>query len=114
MISIKYFPPDWGFGNRILYYNNLRQVAEKNGDSWSCLPWEGYDIFQGEMLGERAMGNVILNPCLGEKFFETHVISTREIFQLKEEKYDGKVAAIHFRGGDFFQWNPDAVLDKDY
>ena len=115
MISIRYFPLDWGFGNRILFYNNLRQIAEKNADTWSCIPWEGYDIFQKGILGERSMGNVTLNPCLGEKFFETHVISTKEIFKLKEEeKFNENVAAVHFRGGDFFGWNPDAVLDKDY
>lgn len=115
MISIRQFPPDWGFGNRILYYNNLRQMAEKNGDSWSCVPWEGHDIFSGNMLGEKTMGNVVLTPCLGEKFFETHVISTREIFKIEEEeKFDSIVAAVHFRGSDFFDWNPDAVLDKHY
>ncbi len=115
MISIRYFPPDWGFGNRILYYNNLRQIAENNADSWSCAAWEGHEIFEGNMLGEKAMGNLVLNPCLGERFFEMHTIPTREIFQLKDEKHhEGKVAAVHFRGGDFFQWNPDAVLSEEY
>ena len=115
MISIRYFPPDWGFGNRMLFYNNLRQLAEKNADSWSCIPWEGHDVFSGDMLGEKAMGNVNLNPCLGERFFDTHVTSTRNIFKLKNEQhFNEKVAAVHFRGGDFFAWNKDAVLDKEY
>ena len=34
-------------------------------------------------IGEKAMGNVNLNPCLGERFFDTHVTSTRNIFKLK-------------------------------
>ena len=33
-MSILQFPPDWGFGNRILYYNNLIQLTNKHNQEW--------------------------------------------------------------------------------
>ena len=115
MISIQWFPPDWGFGNRIMYYNNLRQRAELDSIPWSCCPWNGYEYFSGDVLGSDQHGNLSLKPCLGEKFFDCHSISTRSIFELKEKpKIETESVAIHFRGTDFFGWNPDAVLGEDY
>ena len=115
MISISYIPPDWGFGNRILFYNNLRQLAAKENRDWYCIPWEGLQYFSGDMTGTPRIGTECLEPCLGEKFFEWNTISTRDIFTLSDEVYHKKrTAAIHFRGGDFFAWNPAAVLDTDY
>ena len=118
MISIRYFPPDWGFGNRILFYNNLRQRAEKDGVSWSCIPWKGSEHFSSITPGH-VSGGVSLQPCLGEKFFEWHTVSTRDIFKFSGVKEclttkDKVRAAVHFRGGDFHQWNIDAVLKTDY
>lgn len=115
MISISYIPPDWGFGNRLLFYNNLRQLAEKENEDWSSIPWEGQQYFLGNMSGSYGAGNKRLDPCLGEKFFEWNTISTRNIFNLKENvDIPNNTAAIHFRGGDFFEWNSDAVLDTQY
>ena len=37
------------------------------------------------------------------------------LFELKEKpKIETESVAIHFRGTDFFGWNPDAVLGEDY
>ena len=114
MISINHMP-NWGFGNRILYYHNLRQLSEKYAEVWSCIPWDGHEHFVGDMLGERSHGGMDLKPCLGELFFEVHVISTRDIFRLKMPvTVPEKTVAVHFRGTDFFQWNPDAVLEEEY
>ena len=33
------------FGNRILHYNNLVQLASELGVEASCSPWEGYNLF---------------------------------------------------------------------
>ena len=108
-------PPDWGFGNRLMYYNNMRQLSEKKEESWSSIPWEGYQYFVGDLLAGSQMGNLQVPPCLGERFFEWNSISTREIFKLKEEvSVPPKTVAIHFRGGDFFGWNPKAVLAPEY
>jgi len=115
MISITHIPPDWGFGNRLLYYNNLRQLAHKNKEKWSSVYWEGQQHFNGNMNGSDGDTSFHLQPCLGEKFFEWSSMSTRDILSLKERKSVPKnTAAVHFRGGDFFEWNRDAVLDKDY
>ena len=115
VISITYIPPDWGFGNRLLYYNNLRQLAHKNNSKWSSVHWEGQQHFHGNMSGSEGNTSFHLQPCLGEKFFEWNSVSTRDIFSLNEKKNVPKnTAAVHFRGGDFFAWNKDAVLDKNY
>ena len=104
-----------GFGNRLLYYNNLRQLAEREGETWSCVPWDGFQFFKGDMLNGSQRANQILNLCLGEKFFEWSSTSTRSIFDLKvKPKVEENSVAIHFRGTDFFQWNSDAVLGEDY
>ena len=115
MISIKYIPPEWGFGNRILYYNNLRQLAKKENVNWSCIPWEGSNHFLS-LTPPCNTGDWDLKPCLGEMFFGYHSIPTRDIFEFTQAvKSDGKKrAAVHFRGGDFHQWNIDAVLSSDY
>ena len=104
-----------GFGNRIFYYNNLRQLAEREGEPWSCVRWEGHQHFKGDMLNGSQIGNHSLNLCLGERFFEWGSVSTRSIFELKEKpQVENNSTAIHFRGTDFFQWNPNAVLNEEY
>ena len=104
-----------GFGNRILYYNNLRQLAEREGETWSCVPWDGFQFFKGDMLNGSQIANQELRLCLGEKFFEWNSIPTRSIFELKTKpKVEENSVAIHFRGTDFFQWNADVVLDEEY
>ena len=114
--------PHCGFGNRILYYNNLRQSTAN--DSFYSVPWEGMEHFKGNLIGDVATdGTDIISDvtfttfpfCLGELFFRNRNIPTRDIFKLKSKPtIEGKSVAIHFRGTDFFSWNPDAVLDADY
>ena len=114
-MSILQFPPDWGFGNRILYYNNLIQLTNKHNQEWTCTEWKGHENFFGDLLGDQAGTGVGLEPCLGEKFFEWHSVSTRKVFILKERPFvEDNTVAIHFRGTDFNWWNPDAILDTDY
>lgn len=111
-------PPDWGFGNRILFYNNLRQRAAAEGIGWSSIPWKGSEYFEGVSNNVHISGGVSLKPCLGEKFFAWHTMSTRDIFKFKDPNPDQFVpsanVAVHFRGGDFHEWNIDAVLDTEY
>jgi len=109
--------PDWGFGNRVLYFNNLIQLAHKDfSNKWKCVSWEGHQLFEGNMLGlVEDESTYTIEPSLGELFFDNHIISTRTIFKLKE-KYNtpSNTVAIHFRGTDFYQWNPDAILNEKY
>ena len=114
MISINTMP-GWGFGNRILYYNNLRQYAHKMGYDWSCCSWDGFQYFKDNLLNGSKVGNMTLDPCLGEKFFQWNKISTRSIFQLEEvPKVPEKTCAVHFRGTDYYSWNATAVLEPEY
>jgi hypothetical protein len=109
--------PRWGFGNRVLYFNNLVQLAHRDfSGKWKCIPWEGHQLFEGNMLGlieEESTHNI--EPSLGELFFDNHTVSTRTIFKMKK-KYNipKNTVAIHFRGTDFHQWNPVAILCEDY
>ena len=114
MISINDMP-SFGFGNRLFYYNNLRQFAAKTGYDWSCCPWDGYQYFKGDLLNGSQVVDGELKLCLGEKFFEWSTVSTRSIFQLKDiPEVPEQTCAIHFRGTDFYSWNSDAVLDYSY
>lgn len=107
--------PEWGFGNRILYYNNLRQLSKTKQKQWSCSPWLGYKYFTGDLLNGAQRGDEKLEPCLGDKFFEWNSISTREIFKLKETtSVNESTCAVHFRGTDFHHWNPNSILSANY
>ena len=113
-ISIDHFPR-CGFGNRILYYYNLRQEAYKRDCNFCCAPWDGHQFFEGDMLGTNQGGAVPLDFCLGERFYSYNGLSTRDIFKLKEKPIvPESTCAIHFRGTDFHQWNRNAILGYDY
>ena len=113
-ITIDSFP-NCGFGNRILYYYNLRQEAHRRDYEFGCVPWDGYQFFEGNMLGSEVGGGDSLGFCLGEKFYSYNGISTRDVFKLKEKPTVSEpTCAIHFRGTDFHQWNINAVLGFDY
>ena len=51
MIVIPEFP-ECGFGNKALYYNNMRQLAHQLGVGFSCPEWEGCDVFDLEIHKE--------------------------------------------------------------
>ena len=116
VISIDSVPFDWGFGNRILYFNNLVQIAAKDfSNRWSCFPWDGHEIFSGEMWTLEKIPTKSLPPCLGEVFFEWNTIPTRDIFKIKIKNDVAKnTVAVHFRGTDFHEWNNKAILDGNY
>jgi hypothetical protein len=116
MIAINRMPPEFGFGNRILYYYNLRQFALEENLQYHCQHWFGQEVFQDDINGKDLIGNArILDPCLGEHFFSLNNLRTRDVFRLKHKPaVPEKTCAIHFRGTDFFQWNPVAVLNTDY
>lgn len=122
------------FGNRILYYNNLVQISKKINTEWNSIPYKEYDFLQikndltnintshimdfNEILNNQdyvRSNDVILKNCLGEYFFEYNY-PTREIFTpntntLEDDFYN---VGIHFRGGDFHNWNPESILDYQY
>ena len=113
MISIDSFPR-CGLGNRILYYNNLRQLAAKTDRQWSSVPWGGHTYYKGDMLNGSKQGKE-LKHCLGENFFKWRTVPTRDIFSLQHSiSVPSNVCALHFRGTDFHQWNINAVLDYKY
>lgn len=116
MICINNFP-ECGFGNKILYYFNLRQEADLRKENFFCIPWDGHQIFEGDLLGKQNNSEKAsnLNFCLGEKFFLYNRLSTREVFKIKNVKIiKEKSCGIHFRGTDFHIWNPDSILDAGY
>jgi hypothetical protein len=129
------------FGNKLIYYNNLRQLANIYNVPYSCVPWEGQGIFSGiekefkypkkdvinltskEILSaEKNDINKILEnyeislvaPCLGELFFEVTKSNPNDFLNMQTEDNEMLVIALHFRGSDFFAWNPDACLPASY
>lgn len=104
------------FGNQILYYFAMRKAAHVLNLNYSCPYWIGEDVFKGDICGNQNTEDTIRFPIeLGENFFENSNISTREIFQLKNKPSvpHGSVA-IHFRGTDFHEWNPESILSPEY
>lgn len=113
-VTINSFPR-CGFGNRVIYYYNLRQEAHKRNCEFGCVAWGGHEFFEGDMLGLEVRGGNSLGFCLGEKFYTYNGLPTRDVFKLKEKPiFSETTCAIHFRGTDFHQWNPNAVLGFDY
>ena len=109
--------PPCGFGNRLLYYFNLRQEAHKRECAFFCVPWDGYQFFEGNLLGNYPPNESfeILNFCLGEKFYSYNELSTRDVFRLKEiPVIKSDTCAVHFRGTDFHTWNPKSILKSQY
>tara|TARA_R110000824_G_scaffold216193_2_gene402805 strand:+ start:7323 stop:8042 length:720 start_codon:yes stop_codon:yes gene_type:complete len=91
-----------GFGNKVFYYNNMRQLAAANGEGFACPPWEGKIVFDLTLMEATDTQAKQLPFCLGENFFKWSTIPTRSIFKLKEFPIiDKNQCSIHLRGTDF-------------
>lgn len=106
--------PNFGFGNKLLYYFYLRQLSYELNEDFYCVPWDGYQYFNGNLLGNFDASAKPIDLSLGDHFFKFNKIKTRDIFQLKNKKNISDNTAIHFRGTDFFLWNPDSILSEEY
>ena len=138
MIIQKTWVP-YGWGNNIIIYNNLRQIARLTSQSWAAPDWAGSSILQGSPSGKMyptsielssqelreielhrlvdiaATQNIIMKEwCLGELFFKYTVHPPSDFLAVKFPESDKVQVGIHLRGTDFFQWNPNAVLDSSY
>ena len=117
MLSI-FQMPNFGFGNRVLYYYNLRQFANLYKTHYYCVPWYGMECFEGDLIGHPPKENdsiKIVPPCLGEHFFTDSGVCTRDVYKLKKRvTLEPNSCAVHFRGTDFHQWNPDSILSSQY
>tara|TARA_R110000796_G_scaffold239892_2_gene360718 strand:+ start:700 stop:1395 length:696 start_codon:yes stop_codon:yes gene_type:complete len=109
--------PPCGFGNRLLYYYNLRQEAAERNCKFLSIPWRGHEHFEGDLLGKPEYNEEceVLDFCLGDQFYKYNNLSTREVFRLKNKpSVKDNTCAIHFRGTDFHSWNPDSILSPKY
>lgn len=116
LLAITKFP-SCGFGNRLIYYFNLRKEANNQKCDYFSVPWEGYQYFDGNMLGTFPPNEkyTTLDFCLGDKFYSDDKTKTRDIFKLKNiPNVPADTCAIHFRGSDFFTWNPKSILNVEY
>ena len=132
------------FGNDILFYNNLRQIARTLCSPWYCNPWNDFNIFEkpSPIKNESIVGKsiklnsknllnttleelrnlahendiILSQPCLGELFFKFSFFDPNDYFLIKKEPktIDENIVGIHFRGTDFKQWNSFAILPTDY
>jgi len=143
MITISELHPG-RFGNKILHYNNLAQIAkflEIDYNSVSCPVYSSVgvvnsfsgrceleidaslvlsmskDKFKDLYLDKYINRTVSLLPCLGELFFHFNH-NTRDIFNVSKPVHSltehTKNIGIHFRGTDFHNWNQQSILSKEY
>lgn len=120
------------FGNKILHYNNLAQIAKSINVEHDSIPYDEYSLLGlNNSLTEKANFltidsktdfasldpniNYQLKPCLGELFFKFD-FPTRGIFKPKSNILNNDLIniGIHFRGGDFHTWNPESILSTEY
>jgi hypothetical protein len=108
--------PQFGFGNKLLYYFNLRKAARESNQKYHCDVFDGMDLFGDKLTGDPPVENFSdFALCLGEKFFSGDFLDSREIFRLNgEREAEERVGAVHFRGTDFFTWNPESILETTY
>jgi len=120
------------FGNRVLQYNNLMQVANSLGREASCSGWEGRVLFEDLVedapptkpqvslrwsdllepatvkLLPHANEYVLDNVCLHNIFYQTTEEDPRRFIKIKEEHKqqlpdDKTNVGIHIRGDDIIE-----------
>jgi hypothetical protein len=131
------------FGNKVLHYHNAYQLSKyyncelSINDNIKSFDYFNIDTFKNGILegskfdsvnpeklkdkGYEYFGDndyLILDPCLGDMFFEfdyesLNMLPIKEEFEFMESS-DYTEIGLHFRGTDFHTWNPVAILDKSY
>ena len=127
------------FGNKFIFYLNMRSISNFLNQEWFITDsWEGDFLFNNvkkassnfkkesvmltgqdllkikkdNLLAMANKYNIILkSPLLGEVFFT--FCEDAKIF-LKEKIKQEKQVGIHFRGTDFKAWNPKSILPSEY
>ena len=61
--------PNGRFGNQVLYYNNMRQMATRRGCGYRSPPWDGDKIFNITNVITDNTNWDIIEHCLGKSFF---------------------------------------------
>lgn len=126
------------FGNKLMYYNNLVQVSNHFKRDYSCPSFQNNHIFEfsnfpninlnyttktnSDFLIKNKFFDfekniILLEPCLGDLFYEFDTLKTTDIFKFKENyNYQSGILSIgvHFRGNDFQYWDPKSILKTDY
>lgn len=129
------------FGNKVLYYLNLRGLAQLCQTDWYCQQWEGSSIFNNknynteflnksivitreefkkitikEIIEYSKSFNILLRPpILGSVFFSIFENNKSLIGNvLRENIITKNHVGVHFRGTDFKSWNPKSILPIDY
>ena len=76
-----------------------------------------------DLLGKSGDKTFVLKPpFLGDTFFDYSLVAPSNFIRLRERFLTNPgwrrdhpiVIGVHFRGGDFFNWNPRAVLSAEY
>ena len=128
------------FGNQVIAYNNLRQIANLMQEDWWTPPWAGEHIFQGSTGNIKSLNGLLLykpsielllqddktviesltgkvtviEPSyLGNLTFRFMRKNPRDFLKNAPVRIENRVS-IHFRGTDFFQWNPPSILPFEY
>lgn len=129
------------FGNKVLYYLNLRGLSQICNTSWYCQNWEGSNLFNKKGFDNKLLEksivitreelknigvdkiveysktyNILLRPpILGSVFFS--IFKDNKILienTLSKNIKTNNHVGVHFRGTDFKSWNPNSILPIDY
>lgn len=114
--------PNCGVGNKLLYYWNLRQSANRDGYRADSVPSPDIDslIRIGYIKTQEFRKQIPFKFCLGENFFDEEIYPDRipidEIFKPQgTDTYTSDTICIHLRGGDFKFWkNGEGLLSFEY
>ena len=107
--------PECGFGNRLLYFINLVQAAKKKDCGYFSTDFGGGDVLTYELIESDHKENEQHLPVLGEAFFENGTVPVKSFVDVSDTvDLPPDTVGIHFRGRDFFEWNPEAVLSSEY
>ena len=134
---------DGRFGNKLLHYHNAVQLSKYYECDIYTTQHTDYDHFNIKYLDDNIISDVernknitlsgkelmvlgydsikdydylILSPCLGELFYEFDYNAKSNLMfkNLPESTTENTMVGLHFRGTDFYMWNPKSILDFNY
>lgn len=124
-LKLEYFQTEW---RELIEFQNTTQKSLSRVDQYfrtELLPAGQVKEMSYLELKDRirtvceSEKNVEIPPgILGERFLESCEISPRDIIRFKNnsayKNESQKFIALHFRGGDFSEWDQNAILKPDY
>ena len=115
--DVPWWCPEWA-GNFLFNNHRIGSFEEMRGKPIKICDSSFFKSITNSQLKKISKENniVIREPCLGELFFRYDDFNLNNMYKFKNHSRESnkKIAALHFRGTDFHEWNPNAVLPFSY